>query len=277
VFANINQTRLEINWQTFNIRIDSNPSIAWKVNNLTAIFSSLTAVFMFLTSKLIVNDLMPNKTSGIIEIIGIVFYSFSLLTWEYSISAEVFALNNCLCSIIIYLTCKTCNQFQKFSSVESIHKELKNVNTLNNNNNNTTNDNNNNTNDDYDDNNNTNDNNNYNNNVYKLLYLIVVGAFFCGLTLTNQHASLITISIHVLFILYKLFSSSISYISRFKILFLSGLFFLCGLTPYVVLYKNSLNPTRGSWGDLTTVEGFLNISNCLILFFFKFYLFYLYC
>jgi hypothetical protein len=138
--------------------------------------------------------------------------------------------------------------------VESIHKELKNVNTLNNNTT-TTNDNNN-TNDDYD-NNTTNDNNNYNNNVYKLLYLIVVGAFFCGLTLTNQHASLITISIHVLFIFNKLFSSSISYISRFKIFFLSGLFFLCGLTPYVVLYKNSLNSTRGSWGDLTTVEGFL--------------------
>jgi hypothetical protein len=80
-----------------------------------------------------------------------------------------------------------------------------------------------------------------------------VGALVCGLTLTNQHASLLLVIPSIGFVFLLLVDAlAISILVILKL----GTAFLVGILPYIYLIFASSHPTKGSWGDLTSIEGF---------------------
>jgi hypothetical protein len=155
---------------------------------------------------------------------GVVF-ALSPLTWEYSIGAEVFALNNFLIASIIYL-------FVSFNSILVSNR----LNT-------------------------TSESETKDELFFKLLAKSKIGALVSGLAMSNQHTSIlciVPITLHVLKCLYNncpfsrnkpiVFSRALGYLA---------LYFLLGLSPYLYLVMSTHYPKAGSWGDLTTVAGFL--------------------
>lgn len=79
--------------------------------------------------------------------------------------------------------------------------------------------------------------------------IVATGAFFCGLSLTNQHTSILLIvpvAAWVLFHCKQYFRISV-------------VTFLLGMSCYVLLpiFAN-LYPHAGSWGDVTTIRGFMH-------------------
>lgn len=84
--------------------------------------------------------------------------------------------------------------------------------------------------------------------------IALLGAFVSGLSLCNQHTIvfyLFPISLSILFIFYELGLSSWRLLAS-----LAGAFFL-GLLPYLYLVVASITPKIGSWGDMTSWNGFL--------------------
>lgn len=103
------QRRLEMDWD---------PTPAWKVNNQAAVLGALSAVLVFLSShslfhgsgwqhRLQTRGTTRYSRDGCVSgSIGAIMFALSPLIWEYGAqSAEVFALNNFLCALIIYVTC----------------------------------------------------------------------------------------------------------------------------------------------------------------------------
>jgi hypothetical protein len=85
----------------WSFQFDANPTKAWYVNNLSGLFGAFTAVFITASIDSITNV----KYSGLsLSTIAVFLFSFSPLIWEYSTTAEVFALNNLLCSAVLYLS-----------------------------------------------------------------------------------------------------------------------------------------------------------------------------
>jgi hypothetical protein len=76
---------------------------AWRVNHLCAVFGSLAAGFISLsTLSLLKRYRYPIRCAP--SLIAGFLFAFSPLVWEHSIGAEVFSLNNLLCALLIYLT-----------------------------------------------------------------------------------------------------------------------------------------------------------------------------
>ena len=74
-------------------------NIAYRINIFSMFFSLLALVFCFeILKKLIKNDL--------ISIICVAFLAITRLIWEYSIVAEVFALNNFFVLLLFYIVIK---------------------------------------------------------------------------------------------------------------------------------------------------------------------------
>ncbi len=102
------------------LEYDPQPTVAWKVNNLCAFFGACSAYFVALSVGIVLKDLIvslqhkfvssQSRIEGIIsasQVMAAYLYALSPLTWEYGgQTSEVFALNNCLCSCIVYLTCR---------------------------------------------------------------------------------------------------------------------------------------------------------------------------
>ena len=90
----------------------------------------------------------------------------------------------------------------------------------------------------------------YNNDVT----MIIIGAFLCGLSMTNQHTSILLI---LPVFGYVCFRSSL--FQRPGLLMASAAAFLLGMSPYIALpIMASLHPHAGSWGDVTSVGGFFH-------------------
>lgn len=70
---------------------------AWRVNMCSVVCGSTAAGFLCATTHRLTQKLWP----GIVCSFG---FAFSHTVWLYSIQGEVFALNNMLCSIVIFLT-----------------------------------------------------------------------------------------------------------------------------------------------------------------------------
>jgi len=70
-------------------------SVAWRVNLLSAVSGALSSSFIFLA----VYRMTSNPGAGVLSA-GM--FAFSRLTWTWSVSAEVFALNNLLISALIF-------------------------------------------------------------------------------------------------------------------------------------------------------------------------------
>ena len=79
-------------------------------NLLSCMFGSIAALFLALTvEEWNSRRAVPYASSaGAFAAAGL--FSFSPLTWEYSIGAEVFALNNMLVMLILYLTVRVANE-----------------------------------------------------------------------------------------------------------------------------------------------------------------------
>eukprot|EP00505_MAST-04D_sp_SCG-Rhode-Island_P000383 Stramenopile-MAST_4_protein_383 len=81
-----------------------------------------------------------------------------------------------------------------------------------------------------------------------------IGAFICGLGLTNQHSLIFFVIPIALFVLFALLRNK-TCCQRGTIMLQVGVSFALGLLPYA--YMPYATGAPGSWGDATTVHGFL--------------------
>lgn len=77
----------------------------------------------------------------------------------------------------------------------------------------------------------------------------------CGLALSNQHASALVLGPLALSVMWVLAKGSL--LSWQFVVELGGLWFLLGLSPYATLAMPAMFPEQGSWGDLSSVRGFV--------------------
>jgi hypothetical protein len=83
------------------ITLEYDTTVAWRVNNLCCILSSLTAILIQSACK---EALPASAVMG--PTISAIIFALSPLVWEYAYGAEVFALNNFLCSLVVFLTAR---------------------------------------------------------------------------------------------------------------------------------------------------------------------------
>ena len=84
--------------------------------------------------------------------------------------------------------------------------------------------------------------------------IITLGSFVCGLALTNQHTSILLV---VPVVAYVFYNSSV--LTKPKLLLTSTLAFIAGMSLYALLpYFAINNPHAGSWGQVTTIPGFIH-------------------
>uniref|UniRef100_A0A8D0BSJ1 Transmembrane protein 260 n=1 Tax=Salvator merianae TaxID=96440 RepID=A0A8D0BSJ1_SALMN len=171
-------------------------SVAYRVNLLCSVFGALAAAFLFYT----VVRLSGTHAAGIF---AVGMFSFSRLTWQWSITAEVFSLNNLFVGLLMVLA--VC--FEEAMTTKERSKICK------------------------------------------------IGAFCCGLSLCNQHTIVIYLLWVVLWVLFRLARArelTPSYTLKLSFCFLAG------CLPYLYLPASSyLNKARWTWGDQTTLKGFI--------------------
>ncbi|XP_069063533.1 protein O-mannosyl-transferase TMEM260 isoform X1 [Pleurodeles waltl] len=171
-------------------------SIAYRVNFLCGLFGAIAASLLFYTTF----RLSGSCAAGIL---AAGMFSFSRLTWQWSIAAEVFSLNNLFVGLLMALAV----QFDEASSAQERSKISK------------------------------------------------VGAFFCGLSLCNQHTIVLYVLCIGLWVVLRLFQQKELTLGSILLL---ALCFSCGLIPYIYLPISSyINQARWTWGDQTTIQGFL--------------------
>ncbi|XP_055291591.1 transmembrane protein 260 isoform X2 [Moschus berezovskii] len=171
-------------------------SVAYRVNLLCGLFGAVAAALLFFT----VFRLSGSYAGGILAA-GV--FSFSRLTWQWSIAAEVFSLNNLFVGLLMALTV----HFEEAATAQERSKIAK------------------------------------------------IGAFCCGLSLCNQHTIVLYVLCIIPWILFRLLKEK--ELSPGSLLKLS-LCFSAGLLPYIYLPVSSyLNQARWTWGDQTTLLGFL--------------------
>jgi hypothetical protein len=84
--------------------------------------------------------------------------------------------------------------------------------------------------------------------------ILSAGAFLCGLSMTNQHTSILII---IPVIVWVFFKSSV--LRKPKLLLISSVSFLLGFSLYVLLPITAKKyPHAGSWGEVTKLEGFIH-------------------
>ncbi|XP_068110482.1 protein O-mannosyl-transferase TMEM260 isoform X2 [Hyperolius riggenbachi] len=88
-------------------------SIAYRVNLLCSLFGAIAATLLFSTTF----RLSGSSAAGILAV-GL--YSFSRLTWQWSIAAEVFSLNNLFVALLMALVV----EFEKAKTARGRSKEL---------------------------------------------------------------------------------------------------------------------------------------------------------
>jgi len=94
----------------------------------------------------------------------------------------------------------------------------------------------------------------YNSTPNNSTWIVALGSFLSGVAMTNQHTSVLLILPVVVHVFYK---SSI--LSKPKQLLISTLSFMVGISLYVLLpYFAITNPHAGSWGDVTSLPGFIH-------------------
>ncbi|NXV91894.1 TM260 protein, partial [Calonectris borealis] len=171
-------------------------SPAYRVHLLCGWLGAAAASLLFYT----VFRLSGSYAGGILAA-GV--FSFSRLTWQWSITAEVFSLNNLFVGLLMALTA----HFEEAPTAKERSKISK------------------------------------------------LGAFCCGLSLCNQHTIVLYIACIVPWVLSRLFRKTELSLGHLLKL---GLCFLAGLLPYLYLPASSyLSRARWTWGDQTTLQGFL--------------------
>ncbi|XP_053373976.1 transmembrane protein 260-like [Mercenaria mercenaria] len=89
----------------------------------------------------------------------------------------------------------------------------------------------------------------------KKVRVAYLGSFMCGITLCNQHTSVVYVAVIAIWVLLELLK--VKKLSA-GILLLISVSFLCGLVPYIYLPVSSwLLSARYTWGNQANLEGFL--------------------
>lgn len=154
------------------------------------------------------------KNAAFISTVGAFGYAFAPLVWEYSITAEVFALNNFICAVLINLTCSVL-------SAAAMYKHEGNNAAV----------------------------------ASTLLRSALVGGLFCGLAMANQHSSLLMVAYVVPCTLISIWTLAPQLLT--SVLVRSATGFFIGFATYLYLPWAAGEPTRGSWGQLATLSGFM--------------------
>ena len=172
-------------------------------NGLCCCMGAMTTHLITLSTFLIASSLSPSD--GLVNecaaCLSSLLFSFSPLVWEYSVGAEVFALNNLLVALVLFYSVKV--------GLARSDAELS--------------------------------------------WSAYAGSFFCGLSLSNQHTSVLFIFVLAPWVALELLKRKKLTVSVFALL---SACFLIGLSPYLYLPYSSLDVKEGSWGDITTFEGF---------------------
>mmetsp|Transcript_21880 Transcript_21880/g.41176 ORF Transcript_21880/g.41176 Transcript_21880/m.41176 type:complete len:773 (-) Transcript_21880:59-2377(-) len=166
---------------------------AYIMNLSSALLGSLTSSYITSSVLLLSPSPLPSLFSGL-------FNTISPLTWQYSVTSEVFSLNNFLTTLITH-------NFLSYLTSPSP----------------------------------------------SFLYK---GAFLSGLSLTNQHTSILFIVPSITYLIY--IAELLHFNNRRKLLICAGLF-LVGFSSYVTMpifavYK----PHLGAWGDVKSLGGWMN-------------------
>ena len=179
------------------------PSLsAWRANMLSAVFGALASGCVAKTAVILAAG-DQGKTSSLVSRIcaatsGIAF-ACSPLVWQYSVGAEVFALNNFFATLLLLLTAQ-------YASSKSTH-------------------------------------------------YVDMGAFTCGLALTNQHTCILFEIPLILWILHDMKKTLTA-----RLVFRWSLLFLVGLLPYAYLpatgFVNGLQ--QGSWSSSMSFGSFFH-------------------
>lgn len=201
------------------------PAVA--ANIASALFGAFTGLFLYKSIFLFCRHILYNNTKlskvgfeiYISAAFGSYSFAFSNLTWLYSIGAEVFALNNMLTAWVLYLAILyKVEQFDddRYSSTTASY-----------------------------------------------------AAFICGLSLANQHTAIFYVLIIALAVAYDVIyrpgycSSTLKDKSKASVtcwriteVLKLSIFAFFGLSPYLYLPWAAITPTKGSWGDISTVSGF---------------------
>lgn len=219
--------RLYIDQTSGCLTVDSDPTTGWKMNNLTALIAAFSVVFIAVSIYDMLDVAASNSRWNTAltftpSAVSALLYAFSPLMWEHSVGAEVFALNNLFCAMIIYLTIRVIISVNTPQTSSTQHLKM-------------------------------NRNSSPHSTRHTVTPHILLGAFVCGLALSNQHASLLLLLIAVPSVLLATASQTLDA----GLLFLLACSFVLGLTSYNYLFLASLNPKPGSWGDLGNLQGLL--------------------
>jgi len=220
------------------VMIDFHPQVAWKVNHLCGVLGAFSAAFLWsATNQILVATSMSHMKA--IASLGAFLYSFTPLVWEYSITAEVFALNNCLCSMMIYTSLCIFNALVSYGQMLSASKVVSSASIV----------------DPQDPNGQQQQLQSLGDLRNRILVQIGLGGLFAGLSCSNQHSSLIQIAFIVPAVLLSVFLTDKSLL--LPVVTVSSIGVVLGLNPYLYLPLASRVSSPGSWGDLTTMTGFL--------------------
>ncbi|GMH70275.1 hypothetical protein TrRE_jg10714, partial [Triparma retinervis] len=172
-------------------------------NALCCCMGATTTYLITVSTFLMASSLSP--ADGLVNecaaCLSSLLFSFSPLVWEYSVGAEVFALNNLLVAFVLFYSVKVGLARSDAELVSSAY----------------------------------------------------AGSFFCGLSLSNQHTSVLFIFVLAPWVALELVRRKRMTVRVFALL---SACFILGLSPYLYLPYSSYDVKEGSWGDITTFEGF---------------------
>ena len=190
-----------------------------------AVSAGLISSIVFRMTKEFRNDTSKDELSSLLQraccsLSTSLLCSFSPLMWQYNKEAEVFALHNLFVSAILFVLTVYGEVKDSIRNTSGISSTAASIFIC-----------------------------------HKSDWnIVVIGSFLCGLSLTNQHTSILLVVPVATFVFYR---SSV--LKRSKLFMSSVIAFLLGLSPYIALPILAVNhPHAGSWGDVTSMSGFIH-------------------
>ena len=216
------------------LQLDLQPTPAWRVNHMCCLFGAATAALMAASIGMLLKSTTTTvaastqqlpTSSSLLSSLGAFLFALSPLVWEYMIGAEVFALNNLLCAILVYLTVCICHMHTtKSSDLDTPVKS----------------------------------------DFLVCIGALVCGASLANQHASLLFMLILVPGILWITVVSPLFSESShkngarssTTTAKMLLLISSAVCFFVGfVVPYGYLMYTSKTPQRGSWGDVTTLTG----------------------